>query len=80
MTDRVRHLTVTLTEDIRVDDVESIVAAIRQLRGVSLVKRRVVDGADHLARMAVRAELEVSLHEAVRRAFHSPAGRDGSDY
>ena len=69
MTDRIRHLTVTLDEDFRTDDLASIVVAIEHIRGVASVETIVVEGGDHLARLAVRAEIRLKLHEAVEGVF-----------
>jgi hypothetical protein len=69
MTDRVRHLTITLDEDLRVDDLEPIVSAIRQIRGVAGVEHHVVHVEAHLARQTVRAEVKQQLHEAIDRVF-----------
>jgi hypothetical protein len=70
MTDRIRHLTITLDEDTRTDDLDSIVSAILHIRGVANVERHVVRFEDHLAREAVRAEIRHDLHEAIERAFN----------
>jgi hypothetical protein len=69
MTDRVRHLTVTLDEDFREDDLAPIVAAIEHVRGVASVEHHVVETSDHLARQAVYAEVRQKLHEAVEGVF-----------
>lgn len=70
MTDRIRHLTVTLDKDYRDDDVESIVNAICQIRGVQLVKTKVVEPGDYIARSAVSSELEHKLYETIGNFFH----------
>ena len=69
MADRIRHLTITLDEDIRDDDIEPIVSAIKHVRGVASVERHVVKAEDHLARHVVRAEIRQKLHEAVETVF-----------
>jgi hypothetical protein len=69
MTDRIRHLTVTLDEDTRTDDLDAIVSAIEHVRGVASVERHVVKAGDHLAREAIRAEVRQKLHEAVEDVF-----------
>lgn len=51
MTDRVQNLTVILDGDYRTDDVEAIVSAIRQMRGVADVQLgEPVSSTDHFAR------------------------------
>jgi hypothetical protein len=76
MTDRVRQLTITLDEDTRVDHLESIVSAIRQIRGVAIVEPHVVHIEDHHARMAVRADVQQKLHEAVDGVFRQHSVRE----
>jgi hypothetical protein len=53
MTDRVKSLTVVLDKDIRVDDVESLVNAIRCIRHVMSVGTNIVDSDDYAARERV---------------------------
>jgi hypothetical protein len=67
--DRIRHLTITLDEDTRDDDLKSIVSAIEHVRGVANVLPNIVTAQDHLARQAVRAEVQEQLHAAVESAF-----------
>ncbi len=43
MTDRVNSLLVVLSEDVRIDDVQALVSAISQLRGVAGVSENVSD-------------------------------------
>lgn len=69
MTDRVRYLTITLEEDTRIDDLAPIVSAIEHVRGVAIVEQHVVQGGDHLARRAVRSEIQTKLHEAIDGVF-----------
>jgi hypothetical protein len=69
MTDRVRHLTVTLDDDFRVDDLEVIVNAIRLIRGAANVEQHVVHVEANLAREVVRAEVKRQLHEAIDSVF-----------
>lgn len=61
MTDRYNALTVVLDRDIRSDDAEAIINAIRQIRGVLAVDPHVADMADHVAVARVRAELTEKL-------------------
>jgi hypothetical protein len=69
MTDRIRHVTVTLDRDYRDDDVEVILSAIKMIKGVSSVTTKVVEAGDYLARESVRADLELKMHEAVQSVF-----------
>jgi hypothetical protein len=57
MTDRLHTLTVVLETDMRVDDAESLISAIRQLRGVLSVTGEVSDMTAHMAQERARREL-----------------------
>lgn len=70
MTDRIRHITVTLDRDLREDDAEATLAAIKQIRGVADVVPHLVSGTDHIARSAVRNELYGQVIDAVRGIFY----------
>ncbi|USN14049.1 hypothetical protein KABACHOK_02130 [Brevundimonas phage vB_BpoS-Kabachok] len=62
MTDRIQHLTVLLEHDIRDDDVQALVLAIAQLRGVSLCQMgKPVDLTDHMARERAKMDLRRAL-------------------
>jgi len=65
MTDRWKGLVVTLDHDIRKDDVEATVAAIKQIKGVIDVQGSVADVDDHINRMQVRNELSRQLWEVL---------------
>lgn len=57
MTDRYNALTVILESDMRDDDAESLLAAIRQLRGVASVQPHVADYVAAMAEERARREL-----------------------
>ena len=61
MTDRYNALTVVLEKDIRDDDAEALLAAIRQLRGVLSVSGNVADMGDHIAQERARRDLGEKL-------------------
>ena len=61
MTDRYNALTVVLEKDIRSDDAEAILNAIRQLRGVLSVNGNVADMNSHIAEERARRELGEKL-------------------
>lgn len=69
MTDRIRHVTITLDRDYRDDDVEVILSAIKMIKGVAKVQPKIVDVPDLLARAAVQADLEGKVYEAVHAVF-----------
>lgn len=78
MTDRIRHLTVILDRDYRDDDVEPIVEAIKQLRGVSAVTEHVVKADQVIARMTVCSQLYNKTIEAVHDVFYDKDGEPRS--
>lgn len=57
MTDRYHSLTVVLDADMRVDDAEVLMSAIRQFRGVAGVTGVVADMASHMAEARARRDL-----------------------
>jgi hypothetical protein len=68
MTDSYNALTVVLERDIRWDDAETLILAIRQLRGVLAVHPNVSGGGDidgMVAEQRVRAELRQKLWDAL---------------
>ncbi len=69
MTDRFKGVVVGFTDDIREDDAEPFMNAIRMLRGVASVDPLVADPTDHLARSRTRHELRAKLHAAIDEAF-----------
>lgn len=71
MTDRLKGVSVTFTDDIREDDAKAIVAAIRQLRGVCDVGPILADYSDAMARQRVRRELGQQLMGVIYPSAHS---------
>ena len=65
MTDRINSVTVVLTEDIREDDCEHVLNAIRMIRGVLSVKPHVADVEDLVANQRVRSEFRRKLLEVL---------------
>ena len=66
MTDRFNSITVVLERDIREDDAEPILAAIRQIRGVLSATGNVADLESHLAQERARSELGQKLLAVLR--------------
>lgn len=66
MTDRYNYLTVALEQDIRSDDAEKLIIAIRMMRGVADVAPNVVDGTSWTAEqrvcLSVRRQIMDLLH------------------
>lgn len=69
MTDRIHALTVVLERDIRDDDLEGLVSAIKHLRGVGSVEQHVADLIDHSARNRVRHELQADAWRVLDLVF-----------
>jgi len=67
VTDRVRTLTVVLSDRIRVDDVESLVEAIRHMRHVQDVVPEISGPAAH---MIAEAEAKKAVLDAVYTALY----------
>jgi hypothetical protein len=62
MTDRVQALTVVLDRDIRTDDVEHVINAIRMVKGVAdVTDQHIADMDDHLARQRIRHDLGTTI-------------------
>lgn len=57
MTDRVKGFTVALSEDMRIDDAEGLMDAIRHLTGVMSVEPLIAELGDHIAYARARREL-----------------------
>lgn len=68
MTDRIKGLTVVLEQDVREDDIESTVEAIKHIKGVLDVKTVVSTSDDYFARARVRRELSAKLFQALDEA------------
>ncbi len=61
MTDRVKGFTVTLEQDIRIDDVEAILNAVKMIRGVAHVEPSISTSEDHFARERVKMEMREKI-------------------
>jgi len=69
MTDRINYLTVALREDMRDDDCQPLIDAIRLLRGVASVEKNVTDSqsftSDTRARQSIGEKLLAILYPNV---------------
>lgn len=65
MTDRTRYLTVILDKDVRVDDVEEVVAALKMIRCVEDV--RIGLPPNHIEREVAKLELWRELSEFMQK-------------
>jgi hypothetical protein len=66
MTDRYNKLVVVLDENLRDDDAEPLMNAIRQMKGVLSVEGNVVTPTDHVATVRVKHELAQKVLEFIR--------------
>lgn len=57
MTNRVKGFTVTLADDIREDDFEQILNAVKMIKGVLHVEPEITTVKDHMNRQRVKSEL-----------------------
>lgn len=63
MTDRFSTLTVVLDRDIREDDAEFIINAIRMIKGVADVSGNVSDLSEYLAMTRLKKELQSKINQ-----------------
>jgi len=66
MTDRYNYITVGLEKDIRDDDAEALISAIKQLRGVGSVGPNISDPTAWTAENRARRELEQKIFNVLR--------------
>jgi hypothetical protein len=66
MTDRYNALTVALSRDIRDDDAEVIINAIKMIRGVEDVTGNVVDMDSYVAESRIKTEVIRKLHDIAK--------------
>ncbi len=69
MTDRVQRLHVTLNKEYRTDDVQSIVNAIKMVKGVASVElSEPMDPSDYMARTTVFSEFTLLMYQLLSEA------------
>ena len=61
MTDRYNYLTVALEFDLRSDDAQALIEAVKMLKGVLTVEPHVVNGTDFTSEARVRQEIVKKL-------------------
>jgi hypothetical protein len=67
MTDRIHSLTVVLEEDVREDDVQSLMQAICHMRNVAAVDGVVSDIVSHMAETRAKLELGAKARLALEQ-------------
>ena len=66
MTDRINGVFVTLEDDIRIDDAEYLLNALRMVKGVIDVSPNVSDSMNHVAKIRAKTELTNAMLDALR--------------
>lgn len=66
MTDRIKGFTIALDNDIRVDEIEYIVNAIKMIKGVNNVEPLVADSTDFIARSRYKQEVLEKMYKLLR--------------
>lgn len=66
MTDRVGTITLVLEKDYRIDDVQPLIDALYQFKGVIKVKPNVTDLEGLMAYSRARHELQLKLWDALK--------------
>lgn len=74
MTDRLNGCVVVFERDIRVDDVEPMLNAIRHIRGVLSVTGNVTDIGSHIAESRARDDMRMRVYEFAR-SLSEPRGK-----
>ena len=72
MTERVKGCWVSFDRDIREDDVEPLIAAIRQLRSVCDVTLTLEDDNGWMNRSRIHREFAKEIYDAVKRLNGKP--------
>lgn len=65
MTDRANGIVVVLEHDIRVDDLEPIINAIEQIRGVVCAKSHVADPGSFIVKQRVISDMRRKIFEVL---------------
>ena len=65
MTDRINRIAVVLDREYRDDDVQSIVEAIKMIKGVLTVGTHVADHTDYMAIERAKADLGSKLFDVI---------------
>lgn len=67
MSDRINAFTIVLDKDIKNEDVQDLLTALKMLKGVISVTPNVADISDHIAQMRERARIN---HELIKIIDH----------
>lgn len=69
MTDRVKGFNVTLESDVRIDDIETIMNAIKMIKGVVDVEPNIVTTDDLFNRVRIKNEYRNKLYKFINDEF-----------
>lgn len=69
MTDRLNGVTITFEKDIRDDDAEAILNAMRMIRGVAHVEPNIVTSEDWMAQMQVKTDIRTKLYDFIKNSL-----------
>jgi hypothetical protein len=72
MTARIRSITIALDHDIREDDVQALVEAIKMMRCVAAVTTHEVTPNDFTVEMRVQSAVREKLYDLVNELFRNP--------
>ena len=69
MTDRVKGFNVTLESDVRIDDIETIMNAIKMIKGIVDVEPNIVTTDDLFNRVRIKNEYRNKLYKFINDEF-----------
>lgn len=69
MTDRIKGFTVTLSKDMRIDDVQAIKKAIQMIKGVAKVNESISEIDDTINQQRIKHELGIKFYEFYMEHF-----------
>lgn len=69
MSDRVNSITIVLEKDIRDDDAQPLIDAIKQFKGVVSVSPNITNPDTHVALMRERARINEKLIEIIKNGI-----------
>jgi hypothetical protein len=69
MTDRVKGFVVTLEQDVRIDDIEPMLQAIRYMRGVANVEPSIADSSDWINQQRIKNDLRGKLQRFINETL-----------
>jgi len=65
MTDRVKGLTVVLDQDIRIDDIQTLIDCIKMFRNVSSVEPVITEPGDFIDRKKITHDIKLKFYKFI---------------